>query len=191
MASRMNHKWSILIVDDDQYILDSLRRTLARDEFDLTCVNDPQSAIDLMSQEGFDLLLSDIDMPGISGHEVMKNAQRLQPKMIRVFVTGGAGMETAVRAINEGEVHRFVRKPFRAEDLRELVRAALDRKAELDLVSEASSRTDRRKHLFEQLEIEHPGITEVKLDDDGVYLVKTEAISIVAESVGLTRMLHD
>jgi DNA-binding NtrC family response regulator len=190
MASRINDKWSILIVDDDQHILDSLRRTLAREEFDLTCVNDPQSAIDLMSQKSFDLLLSDIDMPGISGHEVMKTANRLQPKMIRVFVTGRSGMETAVRAINEGEVHRFVRKPFQAEDLRELVRAALDRKAELDLVSEASSRTHRRSQLFEQLEIEHPGITKVSLDENGVYVVKTEAISQVAESVGLTRMLH-
>lgn len=175
----------ILIVDDNQDVLASLRRTLRRCDFDLTCVDNPRDAIALLEEQHFDLLLSDLDMPLIDGHEVMAKARALQPTMIRVFITGAGSLDAAVRAINEGEVHRFVRKPFEAEGLRQLVRDALDRKFELDMATEAGARARRRRQLHEQLEAEHPGITEVSLSEDGTYVVDLEQIEDVADAMGL------
>lgn len=182
----MSEKKRILIVDDNRDVLASIRRTLRRCGFDLTCVHQPSEALTLLSNNEYDLLLSDIDMPGITGHDVMKHANQAQPTMIRVFVTGAGTMDAAVRAINEGEVHRFVRKPFEAEELRDLVREALERKAELDVVAEATTRARHKRNLHEHLEAEHPGITKVNLDADGVYVVEVAGILSAAASIGLT-----
>lgn len=187
----MSQSPRILIVDDNRDVLASLRRTLRRCGFDLTCVDNPQEAIRLLGAETYDLLLSDIDMPAISGHEVMAQAVALQPKMVRVFVTGAGSIEAAVRAINEGEVHRFVRKPFDAKGLRELIRDALERKAELDIASEASSRARRRRQLYQQLESEHPGITRFGLDGEGLYVVDTRPLPDLASEIGLAALLDE
>jgi DNA-binding NtrC family response regulator len=185
LVASMSDAGRILIVDDNRDVLASLRRTLRRCQFSLTCVSDPREAVDLLENESFDLLLSDIDMPVISGHDLMEKAIALQPKMIRVFVTGAGSLEAAVRAINEGEVHRFVRKPYDARELRELVGQALARKAELDLASDAQSRAQRRQKLHQHLEAEHPGITEIHLDEHGVYCVAAEDLEILAGSLGM------
>jgi two-component system probable response regulator PhcQ len=185
VVTSMSATKRLLIVDDNRDVLASLRRTLRRCNFDLTCVDNPQEAVRLMGEETYDLLLSDLDMPVMSGHEVMAHAVALQPKMVRVFVTGAGSIDAAVRAINEGEVHRFVRKPFDAVGLRELIRDALDRKVELDIASEASARARRRRQLYQQLESEHPGITRFGLDADGLYVVDTHALPDLALAMGL------
>ncbi len=175
----------ILIVDDNKDVLASLRRTLRRCGFDLTCIDEPRLAVQRLEEESFDLMLCDIDMPVMNGHEVMAKAYELRPGMVRVFVTGAGNMDAAVRAINEGEVHRFVRKPFEANSLRNLVREALDRKEELDIASEASARARRRRQLYAQLEVEHPGITTVTFDGEGNYEVDVSRALDVAAAVGL------
>jgi len=179
----------ILIVDDNKDVLASLRRTLRRCAFDLTCIDKPELAVEALEQEQFDLMLCDIDMPVMNGHEVMAKAHALQPAMVRVFVTGAGNMDAAVRAINEGEVHRFVRKPFDANNLRNLVREALDRKEELEIVSEASARARRRRLLYEQLEAEHPGITNLMYDAAGAHVVDIPYPEDLANQLGLEEFL--
>lgn len=185
MAPSIAPKAKVLIVDDNRDVLASLRRTLRRCDFDLYCVDTPQEAIRLLETEKFEVLLSDIDMPVINGHEVMARALVLQPTMIRVFVTGAGSMDAAVRAINEGEVHRFVRKPFDAENLRKLVTDAIARKAELDMASEAGLRVRRRGQLYDHLESEHPGITSFERDAESRYVVDCATIQTRASSIGL------
>ncbi|MCP4449790.1 MAG: response regulator [Myxococcales bacterium] len=180
----MSHTPKLLLVDDNRDILASLRRTLRRCGFELTCIDLPALAIEALERETFDLMLCDIDMPVLNGHEVMSKARELQPAMVRVFVTGAGNMDAAVRAINEGEVHRFVRKPFDANNLRNMIREALDRKDEIELVAEASTRVRRRRQLYEQLEAEHPGITEVSFDSEGAYEVDTARARDVAGPLG-------
>jgi len=135
-------------------------------------------------------MLCDVDMPVMSGHEVMAKAYSLQPSMIRIFVTGAGDIDAAVRAINEGEVHRFVRKPFDAVSLRNLIHEALDRKNEIEIVSEASSRVLRRRQLYSQLNAEHPGITDIEYDALGAYVIDTDRISDVAGRLGFSEFLR-
>lgn len=186
MAASMNQNAKILIVDDMPEILESLRRTLNLGDYDLTCIDDPEQAIGLLHNQSFDVLLSDVDMPEVDGHVVMQYARTLQPSMIRIFLTGSGEMAAAVKAINEGEVHRFVRKPYRPEELRSVVAEALERKEELDRVSAVSARAQRKRQLYAQLEVEHPGITEIMLLEGGVYVVGTDTIDETARSIGMS-----
>ncbi len=181
----MSDQPKILIVDDNKDVLASIRRTLRRCDFELTCIDEPTLAVQRLEEESFDLMLCDIDMPVMNGHEVMAKAYELRPAMVRVFVTGAGNMDAAVRAINEGEVHRFVRKPFDANNLRNLIQEALDRKEELDIASEASARARRRRQLYAQLELEHPGITAVQFDEEGHYEVDVVRALDVVATVGL------
>ncbi len=187
--SKASQTPKILIVDDNRDVLASLRRTLRRCAFDVTCIDQPELAVEALEREKYDLMLCDIDMPVLNGHEVMAKAHELQPAMIRVFVTGAGNMDAAVRAINEGEVHRFVRKPFDANNLRNMVREALERKEELEIVSEASARARRRRQLYESLEAEHPGITDVSFDPNGVHVVDATRVGEVARTLGLEMFL--
>lgn len=175
----------ILIVDDEPDIVRMLRRVLRSEGHELTTTTDPREAVELLGTRRFDLLLCDVDMPHLSGHEVTRAAREVSPATVRVLVTGNATMDAAVRAINEGEVHRFVRKPFEAAALRGVVREALARKAELALVAEADERARRRRLLFEQLEAEHPGVTTIERAADGLYEVDTARARSAAERLGM------
>ena len=191
MAAGMTQQPKVLIVDDNRDVLASLRRTLRRCAFSLFCVDTAQDALHLLETESFDLLLSDIDMPGMDGHALMERARALQPTMIRVFVTGAGSMDAAVRAINEGEVHRFVRKPFDAENLRQLVTDGIARKAELDMASQAGQRAGRRKQLYLHLESEHPGITTIDREADGTYVVDCDSVAARAAQMGLSGFIDE
>ena len=177
------------MVDDEPLLLESLRRTLKRGNYELTSTSDPQVAISLLETAEFDLLLSDIDMPGCDGHELMAHARKLQPSTVRVFLTGSGNLDAAVRAINEGEVHRFVRKPYDASALRKTIAEAVARKEDLRRMSEASARAGERQQLYAQLEAEHPGITSFEIDSEGRYEIATESQAGVAKAMGLESLL--
>ncbi len=187
MVSPMSSVPRVLLVDDEPEILASLRRTLRACKYEITCVNDPREAIELLSKQSFDMLVSDIDMPIVDGHAVMARARALQPGMIRVFLSGTGSMGAAVKAINEGEVYRFVPKPFDADELRRILKEALARKAELDIASQASARARRRHELHQELESEHPGITDIALDEAGVYVVDIVGLPEVGEGLLFAR----
>lgn len=185
-----NRARSILVVDDNPEVVKGILRLLRREPYELVSTTDPREALELLAARAFDLLLSDVDMPFLSGHEVTRRAREISPHTVRVLVTGTGTLDAAVRAINEGEVHRFVRKPFEADELREVVAEALARKAELDLVAEADQRARRRRLLFGELEVEHPGITTVERDENGAYVVDTERARDAAHRLGLGPFLQ-
>lgn len=114
----------ILFVDDDQRFLSSLQRTLAR-KFAVTCAGSPQEALDLLAQEEFAVIVSDMKMPGLTGIELLSQAKETCPDMVRILFTGFADQQTAVEAINQGEIFRFLTKPCDSELLLKVLGAAL------------------------------------------------------------------
>jgi len=178
-------KPTVLLVDDDKDVLGALKRALWNQGYKLVAVNDPRRAEALLRDSQIDVVLSDIDMPEINGLDLMRIAREVQPTAVRVLVTGRGTLETATRAINDGEVHRFVNKPFDPVALRTLVKEALERQKELARASEAGQRVERRRLLFAQLEEEHPGITEVERDRDGAYVLNSARAREIAPSFGL------
>jgi serine/threonine-protein kinase len=114
---------SILCVDDEPNILRSLHWMLHK-EFNVMTATDGASALELLRKHDFDVIVSDQRMPGMIGSEFLRQACQLAPRAMRILLTGYSDMQAILKSINEGEVFRFVTKPWRNEELSETVREA-------------------------------------------------------------------
>jgi CheY-like chemotaxis protein len=115
----------ILLVDDDSNILDGFRRSLSR-EFLLETAAGGQQALKLTSENGpFAVVVSDMRMPGMDGIQLLSKIKAESPDTIRVMLTGNADMDTAINAINEGSIFRFLNKPCSKEMMGKTLTAAL------------------------------------------------------------------
>ncbi len=161
----------ILIVDDEPDVLQALRRILKPTGVAVRLCTSPVEALEIMASEPVRVLLSDIDMPEMSGTELLRTVRQRHPRIVRLLMTGRGTFDSALAAINEGEVHRYLTKPFEADTIRREVIGAMARHAELLRTTEASLSADRRRLLFEQLEQECPGITHLARDPGGAYLI--------------------
>ncbi|MFT4648631.1 MAG: CheY-like chemotaxis protein [Glaciecola sp.] len=118
-------KARILCVDDDGMVLSGLRRTL-RGFFDVTLAEGPELGLKILeSNEPFAVVLSDMRMPGMDGAEFLAEAGRLYPDMVRMMLTGNSDLMTAVRAVNEGNIFRFLNKPCGPEELTNALEAGV------------------------------------------------------------------
>lgn len=119
----------ILVVDDERPVLDAATRALQRRGYDVCSTERPEEALDLLRGGGFDLLLTDVRMPGVDGLDLMRLAREDDPHLPVVLFTGYGTIELALRAIENG-VTGFLVKPFTLEELSGAVQEAL-RKAHL------------------------------------------------------------
>ena len=179
----------ILVVDDEPEILKVLKRALRSEGFEVTDTTEPTRALELLASEPWDILISDIDMPLINGYEVVKQARELCPEAIRILITGAGTMEGAIRAINEGEVHRYVPKPFTMAHIRRLVSEALGRKVELGRVARADQQAELKKQVRDRFCALYPGIDVFPRNDDGIYQVDAVATTRSAARLGLSPLL--
>lgn len=118
-----NPKCSLLVVDDEPYILTTLAALLAN-EFEVVTANNPSAAQDVFARRAVDLVLSDQKMPGMTGVQLLEWVRQNHPKTVRLMMTGYGELEEAVDAINRGQVYRYIFKPWRAEQLFEMLRDA-------------------------------------------------------------------
>ncbi|UJR83343.1 response regulator [Sandaracinus amylolyticus] len=166
---------TVLVVDDEIEILESLRRTLRGEPYRLLTTISPYEALESVRAGDVDVVISDIDMPEMSGIELIAEIRRVAPDVVRVLLTGDASLPSALSAINEGEVHRYLTKPWDKNELRAMLRQALERLDELRRIAEADRRSRERSEMLDELEREHPGIREV-VRDDGAYAIDAERL---------------
>jgi excisionase family DNA binding protein len=102
----------VLVADDEESIREMLARTLALAEYEVETVPDGRAALDRLRLERFDLLITDLRMPGIDGLAMIREARRLQPHLPVVIITGYSTEASAIEAINLG-VSGYLTKPFR------------------------------------------------------------------------------
>ena len=118
---------NILVVDDESVIRDGLARILEGDSFSVDTAKNGHAAIELLQQKEFDLIITDLKMPGMSGFEVLNAVKTLQPETPVIMITGFATVETAVEAMKNGTVDYIV-KPFTPDQILEKVHLALEQK---------------------------------------------------------------
>ncbi len=119
-------KGSILIVDDEPNILQGIRRQLHK-RFDLVLAEGGDQALALVHDQGpFAVVICDMNMPGMSGLEVLAKIGEHDPDTVRIMLTGQADLNTAVDAINHGNIFRFFVKPCAAEILAAGLEAGLE-----------------------------------------------------------------
>lgn len=122
MSENMPH---ILLIDDEQIALSNLSHVLEREGYTVTACKDGESGLAEMQSTEFDLVLTDLRMPGIDGMDVLRHVCETTPDVPVIMITGHATLDSAVDAMKAG-AHHYLAKPFRLAEAREVVRAALD-----------------------------------------------------------------
>ena len=117
---------TLLVVDDEPYILPTLK-ALLMNEFDVFTASGADQAQHILETQRIDVLLTDQRMPRRTGVELLEWAKEHQPRTIRLLMTGYSELEDAVEAINKGSVYYYLLKPWRTEDLLQVLRNAADK----------------------------------------------------------------
>jgi len=115
----------ILIIDDEEIALINLTHVLEGEGYGVTACSDGQSGLAAMQKNAFDLVLTDVRMPGINGMEVLQHIKSTTPDIPVIMITGHASLDSAVDAMKAGAYH-YISKPFRLTEAREVVRGALE-----------------------------------------------------------------
>jgi diguanylate cyclase (GGDEF)-like protein len=147
------YKCSLLVVDDEPYILSTLTALLNND-FEVLTADTAQAAQALFAQREIDLILTDQKMPRFSGVQLLEWVREHHPKTVRLLMTGFAELEEAVEAINRSQVYRYLFKPWRAEDLMETLNSAahtfIVERAHEELLVELENRVAQRTRELEE-----------------------------------------
>ncbi|HXJ88125.1 MAG TPA: response regulator [Candidatus Binatia bacterium] len=115
----------ILLVDDDRNILDGYRRSL-HSEFSMETAQSGQEALALLAgKTTYSVIISDMRMPAMDGIELLKRVKKASPDTVRMMLTGNADVQTAIEAINEGSIFRFLIKPCAKETMAKAITSAL------------------------------------------------------------------
>ena len=118
-------KARIAVLDDEQRMVDIIAMVLRREGHDVTPFTSATGALAALEQRPFDLLLTDLKMPELSGLEVLRRARELEPELPVILITAHATVSTAIDAMRAGAFD-YVEKPFDNTELKTLVRRALD-----------------------------------------------------------------
>ncbi|TAN39127.1 MAG: sigma-54-dependent Fis family transcriptional regulator [Nitrospirae bacterium] len=118
----------LLIVEDEEDLCASLRRVLQREGYTVDTVNNAESALEIFEHGFYDLIITDIILPGITGIELLKKIKESLPEQLVVIMTAHASLETAVEALRSG-AYDYVVKPIMHEEIKQIVKNALREKA--------------------------------------------------------------
>jgi serine/threonine-protein kinase len=113
-------KPTLLLIDDEERILRSLRM-LFFTGYDVKMTTDPHEAIRILGSQKVHVIVSDQRMPIMQGSELLKIARETSPATMRILLTGYSDIEASIASVNEGEVFRYLLKPWVAEDVKKVV----------------------------------------------------------------------
>lgn len=121
-------KGKVLVLDDEQIVLDSVSRILEDENYEVVTCHNAEQALDRLKAGGFDLLITDLKMPGMDGLQAMEALAEVDPDLSMIMATAYSTVDSAVKAMKLGAVD-YIRKPFTPDQLTELVgKVVADRK---------------------------------------------------------------
>jgi putative nucleotidyltransferase with HDIG domain len=147
---------TMLVVDDETHVLSALRRLLRHQPYRLLTTAEPTEALEIIRREPVELVMCDHRMPGMTGIELMQRVKVIRPEAVRIIFTGYLDLGAAVDAINKGEVYRFVTKPWNDDELRLIIRQAVEHHRLLsqnrELLTQVSEQNRGLRQLARELE---------------------------------------
>lgn len=167
----MQQKRRILLVDDEPALLEALEESLRREPYVVQAATSAALALQILAASRVDVVVSDERMPGMIGSEFLAVVCRRHSEVMRILLTGQASLEAAVRAINEGEVFRILLKPCAPDQLRTVLRAAVETKALREKTTRLLREARRRGRLLSDFQRAHPSLSALERDPEGRILV--------------------
>lgn len=149
---------TVLLVDDDASLLEGLRRSFRREPLTVHVATSAVEAMNVLQAHEIDAVVSDDEMPGVTGVDFLSQIRHLYPATIRMMLTGRATVERMTQAVNEGAVFRFLVKPCPAPVLVQSVLQALDHKLLIDRGSDAIVAMRRQGAILRWIGEQHPDL---------------------------------
>ena len=162
----MDRLRTVLIIDDEAAITRALARMLAAPGRRILTTQAPTEALALVEREPIDVVISDKDMPDMTGLALLSEIRARNPQVVRILLTGQPTLDSALSAINAEGVFRYLTKPWQEGELTTTIAAALDRADELRWEHEARQAVERRTVALAALAAVDPRLIDV---DDGVH----------------------
>jgi len=162
----------VLLVDDEVGVLQAVKRIFSRSQLvELMTVADPFAAMKMVAEGGIALVISDQQMPGMTGLEFLAWVNANHPGIVKIIMTGDTDIQTAVQAINDIGVYKFIRKPWNNDDLYWTVVRALEMARMQRENQKLQVKLDEKNRCLERYERLYPGITTIERDADGAIVI--------------------
>lgn len=171
---------TLLLVDDEPEILESLRRALRDEGHELLTTASPIEAMVILETHDVDVLVTDLRMPEMSGLELVTHVRRHHSRVVRILLTGFATLDSALEAINAGAVGRYLTKPWDNDELRSAIRDVA-RDVEASKKSAAAPPAEAPKHSA----LDDPALSP-RLRQTGIALMTGASEKQIATELGLS-----
>lgn len=178
-------KSPILLVDDEVNVLSALQRVFLEEPYEVLMAGSGEEGLKLLDSRRVKVVVSDERMPGMDGAEFLALARGEHPETVRIMLTGHASLDSAMKAVNCGEIYRFFTKPWQELELKMAIRSAIER-YDLEAENRRLLKTIRHQAVeMKVLEKQFPGITRLEKDEQGHLVLpdisEEELAEIVAE----------
>jgi serine/threonine-protein kinase len=191
-------KARVLFVDDEERILNALK-ALFRNQYHVFTAENGTLALEFVKRFGIHVVVSDQRMPGMTGVELLREVKSVSPHSVRLLLTGYSDLAAIVGSINDGEVFRFVKKPWDNDEMHrtiaDAVAIALDLAAKPPSPSRAGKKVeasvlviDSGPHLAEGLKGVLGGVAPVRLvasPDDAVKALEAEEVALIVADLAV------
>jgi len=183
----VKRRHTLLIVDDEVDVLESLRHQFHRTYHVLTASSGPE-ALEILNNHDVDLILTDQRMPEMSGDAFLQHARELRPDAIRMLFTGYADIQGVISAVNEGQIFRYILKPWDSFELEAIIRQGAE---QFELLAE-------RRRLIGELRSANDELMRANLELARGDQLKTAFIEVASHEfntpitlvLGLTELLR-
>lgn len=175
----------ILIVDDEPNVLSALQRAFLEEPYRVITAGSGEEGLKLLHSCRVKVIVSDERMPGMDGAAFLAAVRENHPETVRIMLTGHASLQSAMKAVNSGEIYRFFTKPWQELELKMSIRSAIE-KYDLEAENRRLLATIRDQAVeMKILERQFPGITRIERDKRGNFVLPDipadELASLVAE----------
>lgn len=145
----MNERVKILFVDDEEGVLNALKRIFVDTDYTVMTATSGESAIKILEENDVQVIVSDYRMPGMNGIELLKIVRKQWNDIVRIILSGYADIGAVIAAINEGHIYKFISKPWNDEDFKITIANAIERYSILKRNKELTETLrERNEQLF-------------------------------------------
>jgi len=162
---------TILVVDDEEHVREALSKLLDREGYTVITADGPTEALEILRQQPIKLVISDQNMPDMSGIEFFRLIRERHPQVCRIMLTGDPERDTIIRAVNEGEVYRFLPKPWNNTMLRVTVYFAFEAIQLEEENRRLLSALRRQLHFVRSLERDFPYLAALARQEEAELLL--------------------
>jgi DNA-binding NtrC family response regulator len=182
---------SILIVEDEETLRESIKRIFSKDGYAVEAVDSAEKGLALLETGMFDVIISDIILPGMDGIEMLTKVREQIPEQIFIVVTAYASLDTSVKALRAG-AYDYIMKPIIHEEIKQVVKNALRQKS-LQVENLLLKREIAKEHDFSSIIGDSPAIQTILADVRNVADTRSNILLLGETGTGkelFARVIH-